>query len=51
VSLVAINGPSGAAVGIMDIALLAATLFWFAIAIARRAPREGVVRRHPNEGS
>src|SRR4051812_8793129 len=51
VSLVAVHGPAGVLVGIADVALLVATLLWFSIAIARRAPREGVSGRHPNEGS
>lgn len=50
-SLVAIHGPSGVIVGIADAAMLIATLVWFSIAVARRAPREGVTRPHPNEGS
>jgi hypothetical protein len=50
-ALVVVHGPSGVLVGIADIAMLVATLAWFAIAIARRAPREGVTGPHPNEGS
>ena len=34
-----------------DDSMLVATLVWFTIAIARRAPRDGVSGRHPNEGS
>jgi hypothetical protein len=51
VSLVALHGPTGLLVGIADISMLVATLVWFTIAIARRAPRDGVSGRHPNEGS
>jgi hypothetical protein len=51
VGLVAVHGPAGVLVGVADVAMLVATLVWFSIAIARRAPREGVARRHPNEGS
>ena len=51
VSLVAIHGPTGVLVGVADVAMLVATLLWFLVAIARRAPREGVAGRHPNEGS
>jgi hypothetical protein len=51
VSLVAVHGPTGVLVGIADVAMLVATLVWFAIAVARRAPRDGVAGRHPNEGS
>ena len=51
VALVVIHGPTGVLVGIADIAMLIATLLWFAIAMARRNPREGVGRPHPNEGS
>ena len=49
-SLVVVRGPSGVLVGIADVAMLVAALVWFAIAIARRAPR-GVAGRPPNEGS
>jgi hypothetical protein len=51
VSLVAVHGPTGLLVGIADISMLVATLVWFTIAIARRAPRDAVSGRHPNEGS
>ena len=51
VAAVAIHGPSGVVVGVADAAMLVATLVWFSIAVARRAPREGVPRPHPNEGS
>jgi hypothetical protein len=51
VSLVVVHGPKGLLVGVADIAMLVATLAWFTIAIARRAPREGGTGRHPNEGS
>ena len=51
VSLVAVHGPTGLLVGIADISMLVATLVWFTIAIARRAPRDEVAGRHPNEGS
>lgn len=51
VSLVAIHGPSGVLVGIADVAMLIATLLWFAVAVARRAPRERAVGPPPNEGS
>lgn len=51
VSLVAVHGPTGVLVGVADVAMLVATLVWFVIAIARRAPREGVDGPHPNEGS
>jgi hypothetical protein len=50
-ALTAIHGPSGAIVACIDIAMLVATLVWFSVAIARRAPREGAAGRHPNEGS
>jgi hypothetical protein len=49
--LVVVHGPNGVLVGIADVAMLVATVVWFAIAIARRAPREGVTGPHPNEGS
>jgi hypothetical protein len=49
--LVAIHGPNGVLVGIVDVAMLVATVVWFGIAMARRTPREGAVRPHPNEGS
>jgi hypothetical protein len=51
IGLVAAHGPAGTLVGVADVAMLAATLVWFSIAIARRAPREGVAGCHPNEGS
>ena len=50
-TLVAVHGPSGVIVGVADAAMLVATLVWFAIAVARRPPREGVPGRHPIEGS
>ena len=50
-SLVALHGPTGLLVGIVDVAMLLATLVWFTVAIARRAPRGGVTGHHPNEGS
>jgi hypothetical protein len=50
-ALVAVHGPSGLLVGIADVALILATLVWFTVAIARRAPREGVTGPPPNEGS
>ena len=50
-SLVVVHGPRGLLVGVADIAMLVATLAWFAVAVARRAPREGGAGRHPNEGS
>jgi hypothetical protein len=50
-ALVVVHGPTGVLVGIADIAMLVATLVWFTIAVARRAPREGVTGPHPNEGS
>jgi hypothetical protein len=49
--LVVIHGPDGVLVGVVDVAMLVATIVWFSIAIARRAPREGVPVRPPNEGS
>ena len=51
ISLVAIHGPAGVLVGIADIGMLLATLVWFSVSVARRTPREGVARPHPNEGS
>ena len=51
VSLVAIHGPTGILVGVLDVAMLVTMLLWFSIAVARRAPREGVTGHHPNEGS
>jgi Flp pilus assembly protein TadB len=51
VAAVAIHGPSGVIVGVADVAMLVATLVWFSIAVARRAPRDGVPGPHPNEGS
>jgi len=50
-ALVAIQGPSGLVVGVVDVAMLAATLLWFSLAVARRSPRKGVAGGHPNEGS
>ena len=50
-SLLVIHGPTGVLVGIADIAMLAATLVWFVVVVARRAPREGVAGPPPNEGS
>jgi hypothetical protein len=50
-ALTALNGPSGLIVASVDVAMLGATLLWFSVAVARRAPREGVAGRHPNEGS
>ena len=50
-ALTAIRGPSGMILACVDIAMLVATLVWFAVAIARRAPREGAAGHHPNEGS
>jgi hypothetical protein len=50
-ALTAIHGPSGVVVACVDIAMLVATLVWFSVAIARRAPREGAAGRHSNEGS
>jgi|SRR5581483_4507022 len=32
------RGPHGALVGVLDVAMLAATIAWFAIAVARRSP-------------
>jgi len=49
--LVAIRGPEGVLVAVLDVAMLVATVVWFSIAVARRTPREGVARPHPNEGS
>jgi len=46
---VVVLGPSGAVVGAADVAMLLATLAWFWIAVARRAP--GRQRRPSNEGS
>ena len=51
VFLVAIRGPEGVLVAVLDVAMLVATVVWFSIAVARRTPREGVARPHPNEGS
>jgi hypothetical protein len=51
VSLVALRGTSGVLVGVVDLALLVATLVWFSIAMARRPPRERVTGPPPNEGS
>jgi hypothetical protein len=51
IAIVAIHGSSGVIVAIADVAMLVATLVWFSIAVARRAPREGVRGPHPNEGS
>ena len=51
VSLVAVRGPEGVLVAVADVAMLVATVVWFSIATARRSPREGAVRPHPNEGS
>jgi hypothetical protein len=50
-ALTAINGPSGLIVAAVDVAMLAATLVWFSVAVARRAPREGAAGRPSNEGS
>jgi hypothetical protein len=50
-ALTAINGPEGVIVACVDVAMLGATLVWFSVAVARRAPRDGVTGRHPNEGS
>jgi hypothetical protein len=51
IALTAIHGASGVVVACADIAMLVATLVWFSVAVVRRAPREGVSGRHPNEGS
>jgi hypothetical protein len=51
VSAVAVDGPSGAIVGVADGAMLLATLVWFVVAVARRPPREGALGPPPNEGS
>jgi hypothetical protein len=45
------HGPSGITVGAADLVMLLATLVWFGVAAARRAPREGAVARPSNEGS
>jgi hypothetical protein len=45
------HGPSGVAVGVADSAMLLATLVWFGVAVARKAPREGAASPPPNEGS
>jgi hypothetical protein len=50
-ALTAINGPSGLIVAAVDVAMLAATLVWFSVAVARRAPRVGEAGRPSNEGS
>jgi hypothetical protein len=50
-ALTAIHGPSGVVLACVDVAMLAATLVWFSVAVARRAPREGATGRPPNEGS
>jgi hypothetical protein len=50
-ALTAIRGPSGVILACVDVAMLVATLVWFSVAVARRAPREGVSGHHPNEGS
>jgi hypothetical protein len=50
-ALAAIRGPSGVILACVDIAMLVATLVWFSVAIARRAPRDGGSGHHPNEGS
>jgi hypothetical protein len=45
-----VDGPSGAVVGVVDVAMLLATLVWFRVAVARRNPREGAGKPPPNEG-
>lgn len=50
-ALTVLHGPSGVIVACVDIAMLASTLVWFSVAVARRAPREGAAGRPPNEGS
>ena len=50
-TLTAIHGPSGVILACVDVTMLLATLVWFTVAVARRAPREGVGGGHPNEGS
>jgi hypothetical protein len=50
-TLTAIHGPSGVILACVDVAMLAATLLWFSVAVARRAPGEGGRGHHPNEGS
>lgn len=51
VSAVVAHGPSGVVVGVADSAMLLATLVWFGVAVARKAPREGAASPPPNEGS
>jgi DNA-binding IclR family transcriptional regulator len=51
VLVVTFRGPTGVLVGMLDAAMLLATLAWFSIAMARRAPRERVTVPPPNEGS
>ena len=50
-SAVVVHGTSGVFVGVADLVMLAATLVWFGVAVARRPPREGASGRPPNEGS
>jgi hypothetical protein len=51
VSALVAHGPSGIVVGVADSAMLLATLVWFGVAVARKAPREGAASPPPNEGS
>lgn len=47
---VALRGPKGVLVGVLDVVMLLATVAWFAVALGRRTrPRR--VPRPPNEGS
>ncbi len=50
-ALIVFHGPSGVIIACVDVAMLAATLLWFLVAVARRAPREGAAGHHPNVGS
>ncbi|HEY0416896.1 MAG TPA: hypothetical protein VGC78_10950 [Gaiellaceae bacterium] len=48
-AVVAAHGPKGIVVGVLDLVMLAATVAWFAVAVARRGDRP--TARHSNEGS
>ena len=51
VSAVVAHGPSGVVGRGRDSAMLLATLVWFGVAVARKAPREEAASPPPNEGS
>lgn len=51
VAAVALRGPAGALVAVLDVAMLLATLAWFWVAVGRRTRARGAGPSPPNEVS